>query len=266
MVSLDLTLGVVVNASPPDVETNDGNSPSSVRAYLPKCWASHFVLCVMWYGAKVPNTVLCLLSSPWCLSFDALMSFGCVFFGTPTWGGGEKLSTPQVRRRLQNRRPRVLRRKRDCTPALFFAYSRWPSTSSLGISGGGRIALRPSSSQCRHVPRRKRDRPSSSQCRCVLRREGDRLPTSHNDQDPLLFGKHVVVVAKVASNGGVPLNIPRLTWFDTVWMILEQNRDKRGALGCRFLLWFGKREEVPWCFLFVTMNIVGGEVHHHACL
>ena len=45
--------------------------------------------------------------------------------------------------------------------------------------GGGRIAHRPSSSQCRHVPWKKRDRPSTSQCRCVLRREGDRLPTSH---------------------------------------------------------------------------------------
>ena len=28
-----LTLGVVVNASPPDVETNDGNSPSSVGVF-----------------------------------------------------------------------------------------------------------------------------------------------------------------------------------------------------------------------------------------
>ena len=60
--------------------------------------------------------------------------------------------------------------------------------------GGGRIALRPSSSQLRRVPRgrrdrpsssrcwwlprRGRDRPSSSQCRCVLRRRRDRPSSS----------------------------------------------------------------------------------------
>ena len=55
-------------------------------------------------------------------------------------------------------------------------------------------------------------------------------------------------------------------WLDTVWMLLKQNSDKRGALRCRLLLLFGKREEVHVAFLFVTMNFVGGEVHDHACL
>ena len=44
-------------------------------------------------------------------------------------------------------------------------------------------------------------------------------------------------------------------WFDTVWMLLKQYSDKRGALGCRLLLWFGKREAVHGAFLFVTVNI-----------
>ena len=48
-----------------------------------------------------------------------------------------------------------------------------------GDLGGGRIALRPSSSQCRCVPRRERDRPSSSQRRCLPRRRRDRPSSSH---------------------------------------------------------------------------------------
>ena len=41
------------------------------------------------------------------------------------------------------------------------------------------IAHKHSSSQCRHVPRRRKGRPTPSLCWCVLRREGDRLPSSH---------------------------------------------------------------------------------------
>ena len=62
-------------------------------------------------------------------------------------GVERQLSTPQVPW-LHQRQPGVLRRKRDCTL--------------------------PSSSQRRHVPRRKRERPSSSQNRRVLRRRRNR--------------------------------------------------------------------------------------------
>ena len=91
--------------------------------------------------------------------------------------------------------------------------------------GGGRIAHRPSSSQCRHVPRRKRERPSSSQCqrvprrrrgrpssshcRCALRREGDRLPTS-------------LTLTSASSEGGKP--VPDLACATTIRIALVLGR------------------------------------------
>ena len=152
-----------------DVETTDGNSPSSVwcifRLRVPSevwclgMWCGECAVrstwwvkkskmlglslcrvCVMWYVAKVTNTEKCFVSRQWrrlcpwclgscpfCLSIDALMSV--VFFWHSHWGWGERLSTIQVQR-LRQRRPRVLWRKGDCTPAVFLTFSRSPSTSS----------------------------------------------------------------------------------------------------------------------------------------
>ena len=70
------------------------------------------------------HLVVCWLTSPVVESF---------FFWHSHWWWGERLSTAQVQR-LRPRRPRVLRRKRDCTPALFLTFSRWPSTMSPGTS------------------------------------------------------------------------------------------------------------------------------------
>ena len=65
-----------------------------------------------------------------CLSIDALLCVGCVFSKIPLGVGRQALHHPS--QRLRQRRPRVLRRKRDCTPALFLTLLRWPSTSSPG--------------------------------------------------------------------------------------------------------------------------------------
>ena len=56
-------------------------------------------------------------------------------------GGGET-GSPSTRHqvwRLRQRRPRVLRRKRGCTLALFLATSRWPFYVVSVYFGGGRI-------------------------------------------------------------------------------------------------------------------------------
>ena len=91
-------------------------------------------------------------------------------------GWGERLSTPQVLW-LRQRRPCVLRRKKDCTPALFLTSSATSSSMSLCSSEEG-LAPLPSSSRRQGVLRRRRDRPFSSQRRCVLRRRRDRPSSS----------------------------------------------------------------------------------------
>ena len=63
---------------------------------------------------------------------------GCEFCCHSHWGWRDRLSTPQVWR-LRQRRPRVLRRKRDCTLALFLTFSRWPSYLVSGDFRKGRI-------------------------------------------------------------------------------------------------------------------------------
>ena len=97
---------------------------------------------------------------------------GCVF----PWGWRDRLSTPQVQR-LPLRRPRLSRRKRDCTLALFFTTSASTSATSLCTSEeeGLHTALPPRN--VGHVLRRKRDKPSSSQSQREPRRRRDR-PTS----------------------------------------------------------------------------------------
>ena len=82
-----------------------------------------------------------------------------VFQGTPT-GGGEgrqALHTPQVQRVLLHE-PWLLRRKRDCTPALFLTSSVCTSAMSLCTSEEEGVAPLPSSSQCQRVLRRRRGR------------------------------------------------------------------------------------------------------------
>ena len=92
-------------------------------------------------------------------------------------GWGDRLSTPQVQRLLLHE-PWLLRRKRDCTPALFLTSSVCSPAMSLRSSEEEGLAPLPSSSQCRGVLRRRRDRPTSSQFRRVLRRWRDRPSSS----------------------------------------------------------------------------------------
>ena len=110
----------------------------------------------------------------WCILSCVRLS-GCCLCGHLRWG--DRLSTPQVLRLLLHE-PRLLRRKRDCTPALFFTSSVCSPAISLCSSEEEGLAPLPSSSQCRGVLRRRRDRPTSSHIRRVLRRGRDRPSAS----------------------------------------------------------------------------------------
>ena len=76
---------------------------------------------------------------------------GCVLY----WGWGDRLSTCQVPW-LRQQQPRVLRRKRDCTLALFLTTSTGTSATSPCTSEEEGLHLRPSAQQ-RRVPRRRKD-------------------------------------------------------------------------------------------------------------
>ena len=119
-----------------------------------------------------PVRPFCAAPGHVCAWRDNLLSVGCVFSGIPL-GVGERLSTPQVQR-LHLLVPWLLRRKRDCTPALFLTSSVCTSALSPCSTEEEGLAPLPSSSHCRGVLRRRRDRPSSSYCRYVPRREKDR--------------------------------------------------------------------------------------------
>ena len=109
-----------------------------------------------------------------------------VCFGAPL-GVGERLPTPQVLR-LRHRRPRVPRRKRDCTPALFLTWVRGTSATSLCTSVEEGLHLWPSSTHRRRVPRRERERPSPSHLRWLHRERRDRPSSPQCLRDWRLLG------------------------------------------------------------------------------
>ena len=125
-------------------------------------WSPDFVISSLLWSPQFGKGLVHLVFSPYvwlivCWLCDPL-------------GWGDRLSTPQDQRLLLLE-PWLLRRKRDCTPALFLASSACTSSSSLCSSEEEGLAPLPSSSQCRGVLRRTRDRSSSSHCRSVPRRE-----------------------------------------------------------------------------------------------
>ena len=61
--------------------------------------------------------------------------------GHSHWGWGDRLSTPQVQRLLLHE-PWLLRRKRDCTPALFLTLGVYIGNVAVYF-GGGRIGTSP---------------------------------------------------------------------------------------------------------------------------
>ena len=90
------------------------------------------------FGMGLVHLVLCLVERCWlCVPLE--------------WG--DRLSTPQVQRLLHHE-PRLLRRKRDCTPALFLTSSVCTSTLSPCSSEEEGLAPLPSSSRCRGGLRR----------------------------------------------------------------------------------------------------------------
>ena len=133
-----------------------GTRLESVFFLVGLTWCPVFVVSC---GVHSSGRVWCILSCVW-LS-------GCCLCGHLGWG--DRLSTPQVLRLLLHV-PRLLRRKRDCTPALFLTSSVCSPAISLRSSEEEGLAPLPSSSQCRGVLRRRRDRPSSSQIWRVHRR------------------------------------------------------------------------------------------------
>ena len=160
---------------------------------------------------------------------------GCVF----PWGWRDRLSTPQVQR-LPLRRPRLPRRKRDCTPALFLTTSVSSSASTLRtseeeglahslpphngeeFSGGGGIGPPPHKSGEYIGGGGTGPPPHNDGVYFGGRETGSRPHTDecfmcHNGQDPLLF---LADMCLMLYHG----------WLDTVWMLLKQNSDKRGVV------------------------------------
>ena len=129
---------------------------------------SRFCHFVFRCGVHSSGRIWCILSCVW-LS-------GCWLCDHLGWG--DRLSTPRAHRRLL-RQPRLLRRKRDCTPALFLTSSLCTPALSLCSSEEEGLAPLPSSSQWQGVLWRRRDRPSSSRIRRVLRRGRDRPSSPH---------------------------------------------------------------------------------------
>ena len=143
--------------------------------------------------------------------------FGCVFSGTPLGVERQALHSPGPA--ASSTTAASTSKEEGLHAAVFLTTSASTSATSLCTSeeeglhtglpprnvgmyiGGGGTGPLPHNVGVFFGGRETGSRPHSDECFMC-----------HKDEDPLFFvlGKHVVVVAKVVSNGAVPLNIPRL--------------------------------------------------------